>query len=125
MSSEFEIEQSLLGGLMKLRNEDSDIASYVLRTLNPNSFFNRVHSEIYKAIKFLASSNKLFDQLSVASFLAKQNEISIFEVDRCYLFHCGAKLLRQYANTLKDAALERYTLSKINDLQDLISNHDK
>lgn len=124
MSSEFEIEQSLLGGLMKLSNEDSDIASYVLRTLNPNSFFNRVHSEIYKAIKLLAASNKLFDQLSVASYLAKQNEISIFEVDRCYSFHCDAKLLRQYANTIKDSAIERFALSKVIDLQDLIANHD-
>lgn len=124
MSSEFEMEQSLLGGLMKLSNEDSDIASYVLRTLNSNSFFNRVHSEIYKAIKLLAASNKLFDQLSVASYLAKQNEISIFEVDRCYSFHCDAKLLRQYANAIKDSAIERYALSKVNDLQDLISNHE-
>ncbi len=124
MSSEFEIEQSLLGGLMKLTNEDSDIAGYVLRTLTPNSFFNRVHREIYKAIKLLAASNKLFDQLSVASYLAKQNDVDIFEVDRCYSYHCDAKLLRQYANTLKDAALERYALSKISDLQDLIANHD-
>ena len=124
MSSEFEIEQSLLGGLMKLANEESDIASYVLRTLNPNSFFNRVHSEIYKAVKLLATSNKLFDQLSVASYLAKQGEITIFEVDRCYSYHCDANLLRQYANTIKDAALERYALSKINDLQDMISNSD-
>jgi len=124
MSSEFEIEQSLLGGLMKLSNDESDIANYVLKTLNFNSFYNRVHAEIYKAIKLLAASNKLFDQLSVASYLSKHNDISIFEVDRCYSFHCDAKLLRQYTNTIKDAALERYAISKINDLQDLISNHD-
>ena len=124
MSNEFEIEQSLLGGLMKLSNEESDIAGYVLRTLNPNSFYTRVHREIYKAIKLLAASNKLFDQLSVASYLTKLNEVTIFEVDQCYSYHCDAKLLRQYANTLKDAALERYAISKINDLQDLISNHD-
>ena len=124
MNNEFEIEQSLLGGLMKLSNEESEIASYVLRTLNPKSFYTRVHSEIYKAIKLLAASNKLFDQLSVASCLAKQGTIDIFEVDRCYAAHCDANVLRQYTNTLKDAALERYALSKINDLQDLIANQD-
>ena len=55
MNNEFEMEQSLLGGLMKLTDDESDIANYVLRTLNPNSFYNRVHAEIYKAIKLLAS----------------------------------------------------------------------
>jgi replicative DNA helicase len=124
MHNEFEIEKSLLGGLMKLSNEESDVASYVLRTLNPKSFYTRVHSEIYKAIKLLAASNKLFDQLSVASYLAKQGSIELIEVDRCYSSHCDANLLRQYTNTLKDAALERYALSKINDLQDLIANQD-
>ena len=124
MSSEFEIEQSLLGGLMKLANDQSDIATYVLKTLNANSFFTRVHSEIYKAIKLLSASNKLFDQLSVASYLSKNSDISLFDVDRCYSSYCDANLLRQYANVIKDAALERYALSKINDLQDLISNHD-
>ena len=68
MNNEFEIEQSLLGGLMKLTNDQSDIANYVLHSLKPNSFFARVHAEIYKSIKFLAASNMLFDQLSVASY---------------------------------------------------------
>ena len=122
MNNEFEIEQSLLGGLMKLTNDQSDIANYVLHSLKPNSFFARVHAEIYKSIKFLAASNMLFDQLSVASYLDKHSDVSIFEVDRCYSFHCDANLLRQYANTIKDAAIERYALSKINDLQDLISD---
>ena len=124
MNNEFEIEKSLLGGLMKLGNDESDVAGYVLRTINPKSFYTRVHSEIYKAIKLLASSNMLFDQLSVASYLAKQGSIELIEVDRCYSAYCDANLLRQYANTLKDAALERYALSKINDLQDLIANQD-
>jgi len=122
MNNEFEIEQSLLGGLMKLGNDQSDIASYVLGTLKTNSFFNRVHSEIFKVIKLLAKNNQLFDQLSVASTLSKITDISIFEVDRCYSFHCDANLLRQYTNTIKDASIERYALSKINDLQDLISD---
>ena len=124
MNNEFEVEQSLLGGLMSLNNDDSDIAVFVLRTLKPASFFNRVHSEIYKAIKFLSASNQMFDQLSVASYLSKQTNVDIFEVDRCYSHHCQANLLRQYTSIIKDAAIERYALSKINDLQDLISNHD-
>lgn len=122
MNNEFEIEQSLLGGLMKLTTDQSDIASYVLQSLKPNSFFTRVHAEIYKSIKFLAASNMLFDQLSVASYLDKHSDVSIFEVDRCYSFHCDANLLRQYTNTIKDSAIERYALAKISDLQDLISD---
>jgi len=124
MTTEFNIEQSLLGGLMKLNNDNSDIAGYVLRTLKPNSFFTHVHKEIYKAIKLLSSSNMLFDQLSVASYLAKQESVDIFEVDRCYSHHCDSNLLRQYTNTIKDASIERYALSKIDDLKDLIANHD-
>lgn len=124
MSSEFEIEQSLIGGLMKLNSDESDIALHVLRELKPNSFYNRTHREIYKTIKLLAASSKLFDSLSVASFLAKQNDVDIFEVDRCYSHYCDAKLLRQYSKTIKDASIERYALSKIDDLKDLISNHE-
>ena len=38
MNNEFEIEQSLLGGLMKLGNDQSDISNFVLGNLKPNSF---------------------------------------------------------------------------------------
>lgn len=124
MNNTFEIEQSLLGGLMKVSNDNSDIATHVLRTLKRQSFYNRVHSEIYSAIKALSSNNKLFDQLSVASYLAKKNEIDIFDVDRCYLHHCDSSMLRQYTETIKDSSIERYALSKIDDLKDLISNQD-
>ena len=124
MNKEFQMEQSLLGGLMRLNNSSSDIASYVLRTLKPNSFFNRVHGEIYKAIKTLTLNEKQFDQLSVASYLDKHSEIDIFEVDRCYSHGCTTEVFRQYTQTIKDAAIERYALSKMADLQDIIANHD-
>ena len=55
MSKEFEMEQSLLGGLMRAGNTETDIINHVLRILKPNSFANRVHSEIYKAIRVLSS----------------------------------------------------------------------
>jgi replicative DNA helicase len=122
MSNEFEIEQSLLGGLMKLGNDQSDISNFVLNNLKTNSFYTRVHGEIYKAIKFLAASNMMFDQLSVASYLSKNSNVDIFDVDRCYSFHCDGNLLRQYTNTIKSAAIERYAIAKINDLQDIISD---
>ena len=121
---ETSIEQSLLGGLMKIANTESDVVNHVLRELKPNSFYHRVYREIYKAIKVLASNEQLFDSLSVSSFLAKQGDIDLLDIDRCYSNYCDAKLLRQYAKTIKDASIERYALSKIDDLKDLISNHD-
>jgi replicative DNA helicase len=124
MSKEFEMEQSLLGGLMKINNSSSDIVSYVLRSLKPNAFYHRVHSEIYKAIKILSSSDKQFDQLSVASYIDKHSDIGFVEVDRCYSHSCTSDVFRQYTQTIKDAAIERYALSKITDLQDVIANHD-
>jgi len=124
MTIETSIEQSLIGGLMKIGNTESDIVNHVLRQLKPNSFYHRVNREMYKAIRLLASSEQLFDSLSVASYLAKQGDIELIDVDRAYLNHCDAKLLRQYTNTIKDASIERYALSKIDDLKDLISNHD-
>ena len=123
MNKEFQMEQSILGGLMKLNNGSSDIAGYVLRSLKPNSFSNRVHSEIYKAIKILSSSDKHFDQLSVASYLDKHSNVDIFEVDRCYSHSCNTEVFRQYTQVIKDAAIERYALSKMADLTDIISNH--
>lgn len=124
MTIETNIEQSLLGGLMKISNTDADIVNYVLRELNPNSFYHRVHRDIYKTIKLLAANQKLFDQLSVASFLSKQSDIELIDIDRCYSNYCDAGLLRQYTQTIKDASIERYALSKIADLKDLVSNHD-
>ena len=124
MTIETDIEKSLLGGLMKISNTDSDIVNYVLRDLKPNSFYHRVYREIYKTIKLLANSEQLFDSLSVSSFIAKQGDIELIEVDRCYASYCDAKLLRQYAKIIKDASIERYALSKIDDLKDLIANHD-
>ena len=122
MSNEFDMEQSLLGGIMKINSIQADVVAYALNTLNVNSFFTRVHAEIYKTIKLLASNNQLFDQLSVASYLAKNSNIEIQEVDRCYYAHCDSNLIRQYTNTIKDASIERYALSKLHDIQDLISN---
>lgn len=123
MSKEFEMEQSLIGGLMKLNNSKSDVVGYVLRTLKPNAFYHRVHSEIYKAIKEISISDKHFDQLTVASYIDKHSDIGFQEVDRCYSHSCTAEVFRQYTQAIKDAAIERYALSKMADLQDIISNH--
>lgn len=124
MTNEFDIEQALLGGLMKINNNGSEIATWVFKELKPQSFYTRVHREIYKAIRLLSSTDNLFDSLSVSSYLAKQTDINILDVDRCYSYHCDASLLRSYSQTIKDASIERYALSKIDDLKDLIANHD-
>ena len=123
MNKEFEIEKSLLGGLMRNGSSNADIVSYVIRTLKPTSFYSRVHAEIYKAVKSLYISEKHFDQLSVASYIDKNSNIEIIEVDRCFSSSCSTEVFRQYTNTIKDASIERYALSKIADLTDIISNH--
>lgn len=121
---ETNFEQALIGGLMKIATPDSDIVNYVFSELKPNSFYHRVHRDIYKTIKLLASSGEMFDTLSVASVLAKRTDIDLIDIDRCYERHCDVNLFRQYVKTIKDHSIERYAISKINDLQDLISNHD-
>ncbi len=122
---ETNIEQSLLGGLMKIASaQDSDLVNFVFKELKPNSFYHRVHREIYKTIRLLASSEKMFDTLSVASVLAKRSDIDLLDIDMCYDRYCDANLFRQYVKTIKDSAVERYALSKINDLQDIIANHE-
>ena len=39
MSNEFDMEQSLLGGIMKINSIQADVVAYALNTLNVNSFF--------------------------------------------------------------------------------------
>ena len=95
----FEIEQAVLGGLMELKNKDSDITNFVLNRLKTNFFTVNAHIEIFKAIKFLSNADKQFDSLSVSIVLKENPLVELFDVDRCYSHRSESSTIRQHADT--------------------------
>lgn len=118
----FEKEQALLGGLMKLNSKESDIACYVLDTMKASMFYSSVHKEIYKAIHKLYKQDRLFDNLSVLQSLSENNIVNLIDVDMCYQYHAEPQLMRDYANSVKESAQERFAIAKMADVTDIISN---
>lgn len=121
---QLEIEQAVLGGLMGLKTRESDVANFVLTKLKKNFFTIVQHAEIYKAIAILANDNKQFDSLSVSTALSNNDLVDIFDVDRCYAHRADASTIRQHTESLRDNAIERYAIAKLNDIVDLVSNKD-
>jgi len=117
-----EHEQSLIGGLMKIASCESDIASYILSTLKPASFSTLVNKEIYKGLLFLNANKMYFDNLSVMKQLDKNDFVEIRDIDLCYQYAADASLLRQYSTAIKDESMERFSVAKIADIQDMITN---
>ena len=117
-----EHEQSLIGGLMKIASCESDIASYILSTLKPASFSALVNKEIYKGLLFLNANKMYFDNLSVMKQLDKNDFVEIRDIDLCYQYAADASLLRQYSTAIKDESMERFSVAKIADIQDMITN---
>ena len=117
-----EHEQSLIGGLMKIASSDSEIASFILSTLKPASFSIRINKEIYKAILLLNANKMYFDNLSVMKQLEKNDWVEIRDVDLCYQYAADGSLLRQYSTAIKEESMERFSVAKIADIQDMITN---
>ncbi len=117
-----EHEQSLIGGLMKIASHESDVASYILSTLKPASFSTLVNREIYKGLLFLNANKQYFDNLSVMKQLDKNEFVEIRDVDLCYQYAADASLLRQYSTAIKDESMERFSVAKIADIQDMITD---
>lgn len=120
----YEIEQAVLGGLMALKTKESDISNVVLSTLKTNFFMLPAHAEIFKTIKSLANQDKQFDSLSVSVALQNNELVEFFDVDRCYTHRSDATTIRQHTEQLRDESIERYALTKINDIADIISNKE-
>lgn len=117
-----DFERALLGGLMKLGNSQSDLANHIFSELKPSSFYNPVYKEIYKAIIKLNAKSAYFDNLSVIQALKDSQLVKFTDIDLCYEYRADNSLLREYAKKIKDAAIERFVISKMADLQDLISD---
>jgi len=117
-----EHEQAIIGGLMKIASGESEIASYILTTLKPASFCTLVNKEIYKAVLRLNSNKMFFDNLSVMKLLDKNEFVEIRDVDLCYQYAADASLLRQYSTAIKEESMERFSVAKIADIQDIITN---
>lgn len=118
------METSLIGGLMKLKTNESELAGYIFTTLKTNSFFSMTNREIYKSIKFLASSNMMFDHLSVSKNMASHQQVSITDIDRCFQHRGDNSVLKHYAREIKDDAIERHALARVNDLPSIISDSE-
>ncbi len=120
----YEIEQAVLGGLMELKNKESDIANFVLNKTKANFFNDHIHREIFKVIKTLSNADKQFDSLTVTVALKDNELVNIFDIDRCYSYRSDASTIRQHVEQLKEESIEKYALAKIADLNDLITNKE-
>ncbi len=115
-----EMETSLIGGLMKLKTNESELAGYILSTLKTNSFFSMTNREIYKSIKFLAANNQMFDHLSVSKNMSSHQNVSITDIDRCFQHRGDNSVLKHYTREIKDDSIERHALARVNDLPSMI-----
>jgi len=119
-----EMETSLIGGLMQLKTNDSELAGYIFSTLKTNSFFSMTNREIYKSIKFLAANNQMFDHLSVSKNMSSHQHVSITDIDRCFQHRGDNSVLKHYTREIKDDSIERYALARVNDLPSMISDSE-
>lgn len=119
-----EVEQAVLGGLMELKNKESDITIFLLNRLKTSFFTTKAHVEIFKAIKTLANMDKQFDSLTVSVATKDNPLVELLDVDRCYSYRSDIASIRQHTESLRDEAIERFTMSKLNDLVDMVANKE-
>lgn len=116
-------EQSVLGGLVMNPNQTN--VDKVLNLLNPNSFYVAAHQVIFKAIKNLVLNNKPVDLLTLESKLTTEGNL-----DKIGGFAYLAEIIQrspnmanvlQYAAIVKEDAIKRFTLVKLQDCQSLLT----
>ena len=115
-------EQSVIGGLMKLSSPESNLVIKTMGSLKPSSFYKRFHQQIFAAIKTIFTRNENIDLLVVQEECKRQG------VDDNNLFVYLAEIMRStpsaenitaYTKVVRDYSVERYALTK---LQDLVGN---
>ncbi|MEH8098194.1 replicative DNA helicase [Gallibacterium anatis] len=116
-------EQSVLGGLIMNPNQAS--VDKALSLLNPNSFYVAAHQIIFKAIKNLVLNNKPVDLLTLENKLKSDGNL-----EKIGGFAYLAEIVQrspnmanvlQYAAIVKEDAIKRFTLAKLQDCQSLIT----
>lgn len=117
-----EAEQSVIGGL--LYGVDNENAQTVLNLLKPESFYNYAHKAIFKAVLTLAKRNQQVDLLTLGKALESDGTIKDLG-GFAYL----AEIMKNtpsranivaYANIVRDEAVKRFTLGKLNECESLM-----
>lgn len=116
-------EQGVLGGLVMNPNQAS--VDKALSLLNPNSFYVAAHQIIFKAIKNLVLNNKPVDLLTLENKLKSDGNLEKIG-GFSYLAEIVQRSLNmanvlQYAAIVKEDAIKRFTLAKLQDCQSLIT----
>ena len=126
MATQYEAEQSVIGGLMLLGDMNGEAASKVLSMTREQSFSNRVHGLIFKAIKQLAASGQAIDPIIVDSQLIKNGDSEstggyAYIIDITKNTPSAANIL-SYADILRQSAIERVATSKLNNALAMIQD---
>jgi len=118
------IEQAVIGGLMALNSNSSDVAVYAINRFKPNFFTTPTYAEIFKVIRELSKKDRQFDSLTVSTILQSSNLVDIFDVDNCYRLRSDASTIRSHVEHLRNESIERYAISKLSDVVDMVANKD-
>lgn len=113
-------EQAVLGGLMLDGGDERTLK--VMAMLKPESFFSAAHAVIFTAIKDLLARNKPIDPLTLSDVLeASDKQYGGFS----YLAELTKNTpsvanLVHYAAVVRDKAMERYAISKLNEATEML-----
>ncbi len=108
-------EQAVIGGLMLDGGEER--TQKVLTLIKPESFYNRMHGQLFEAIRDLLKRNKPVDILTVSEEMEKRGSLEAaggfaYLAELCKNTPSAANLT-QYAAIVRDHAMERYGIQKL------------
>lgn len=115
-------EQSVIGGLMLLSDPESELLQKITSSLKDSSFYNLMHKRIFATIKKIAISGGYVDLVTVESLFestyGKDKTLFIYLSEICRNTPSASNILA-YAKIVRECAIERYAVTK---LQELIGN---
>lgn len=113
-------EQAVIGGLMLDGGDDR--TQRVMAMLKPESFFSASHAIIFSAIRDLLTRNKPIDPLTLSDELeagGKQYGGFAYLAEMTKNTPSVANLVH-YAAVVRDKAMERYAISKLNEATEML-----
>jgi len=116
----YDAEQAIIGGLMLDGGDER--TQKVMAMLKPESFFNASHAIIFSAIRDLLTRNKPIDPLTLSDELeagGKQYGGFAYLAEMAKNTPSVANLVA-YAAMVRDKAMERYAISKLNEATELL-----
>jgi replicative DNA helicase len=126
LDSGVEIEQALLGSFLQIGDTRNELYQKASLLVKDNSFYRMSHRLIFKAISSIAKKNNYVDLLTVTDLLEKEDRI-----DDVGGFAYVAQLMNStpssanivsYAKTVRDYAVERFAIQKMNDAMVLLTD---